>query len=99
MQDRRIAPRIRVEWPCSLRRRVGGPIAARTVDLGSVGMCVLTTRPLTEDEVLEFELTQQAISGKARVMRHEGHGTYALRFESLPGSALDELATLGVGRA
>ena len=99
MQDRRRAPRISVEWPCSLRRRVGGPIDARTVDLGSLGMCVLTQRPLTQDEVLDFELPEQALSGKARVMRHEGHGTYALRFESLPGPVLDELATLCVGRA
>ena len=99
MDDRRRAPRISVEWPCSLRRRVGGPIAARTVDLGSIGMCVLTPRPLIQDELLDFELTEQAISGKARVMRHEGHGTYGLRFESLPAPVLDELTTLCVGPA
>jgi hypothetical protein len=94
MQDRRRAPRTRVAWPCSLRRRVGEPIPARTVDLCPIGMCVLTPRPLSQDEVLDFELTERAISGKARVMRHEGHGTYGLRFEQLSESAVDELAAV-----
>ena len=96
MQDRRRAPRARVDWPCSFQRPVGGPIPARTMNLGPTGMRVLTRRPLIEDEVLDFRLTEREISGKARVMRHEGHGTYGLRFESLPRSVLDELTTICV---
>jgi hypothetical protein len=61
-----------------------------------MGMCVLPLRPLSQDEVLDFELTEQEIAGKARVMRQESHGTYALRFESLPTSVLEELRTLCV---
>jgi hypothetical protein len=96
MNDRRRAPRRRVELPCSLKRRVGSPIGARTVDLGPLGMCVMVERPLSQDEVLEFELAEPGISGKVRVMRHEGHATYGLRFESLPQSALQELNSMFV---
>ena len=94
MHDRRRAPRRSFEWPCSLQRPVGGPIPARTTNLGPTGMCVFTPRPLSQDEVLDFELTEKDISGTVRVMRHEGHGTYGLRFESLPKTALDELTTM-----
>jgi hypothetical protein len=69
-----------------LRRRSGSPIDARTVNLGPGGMCVATPRPLALDEVLDFDLPLAAadhVDGRARVLRHEGHGAYALRFEGL----------------
>ena len=96
MHDRRKAPRIPVTWPCSLSRHAGKPISGRTMDLGPEGMCVLTIRPLSVDEVLDFEVSEtgKQISGKARVMREEGHGTYGLRFESLSQSMRDELTTM-----
>ena len=94
MHDRRRAPRRPGEWRCSLQRPAGGPIPARAVNLGPTGMCVLTVRPLSQDEVLDFELTEEHISGKVRVMRQEGHATYGLRFESLPEAALNELTDM-----
>ena len=88
MHDRRKAPRIQVTWTCSLQRHVGGPIPGRTMDLGPEGMRVVTIRPLSVDEVLDFEVSETGtkISGEVRVMRQEGHGTYGLRFESLSES-------------
>ena len=75
---------------CTLHRRSGSPIPARTVDLGPGGMCVATQRPLTPDEVLSFELSPQ-ISGQARVLRPQGFSRYAVRFESLGEPARAEL--------
>jgi hypothetical protein len=51
---------------------------------------------LSVDEVLDFDVSEgeKEISGKARVMREEGNGTYGLRFESLPKSMRDELTTM-----
>jgi hypothetical protein len=69
-----------------LRRRSGSPIDARTVNVGPGGMCVSTPRPLALDEVLDFDLPladADHVDGRARVLRHEGHGAYALRFEGL----------------
>jgi hypothetical protein len=75
---------------CTLHRRTGSPIAARTVDLGRGGMCVATNRPLSPDEVLDFELSPQ-ISGRARVLRQQGYEIYAVRFEALGEPARAEL--------
>ena len=96
MHDRRNAPRIRVTWTCSLQRHVGRPIPGHTKDLGPDGMRVVTIRPLSVDEVLDFAVseTDKEISGAARVMREEGHGTYGLRFESLSKSMRDELTAM-----
>src|SRR5215207_8935631 len=90
MTERRRSPRVPVEMECTLHRRSGSPIAARTVDLGPGGMCVATTRPLSPDEVLNFELSPQ-ISGRARVLRQQGYERYAVRFESLAEPARAEL--------
>jgi PilZ domain len=84
--ERRRAPRTEIELPCLLRRRSGSPISAQTVNLGPGGMCVSTPRPLALDEVLDFDLPLTdagSVDGRARVLRHEGHGAYALRFEGL----------------
>jgi len=78
---------------CTLHRRSGSPIAARTVDLGPGGMCVATKRPLADDEVLSFELSPQ-IAGRARVLRQQGYHTYAVRFEALAQPAREELEGL-----
>jgi hypothetical protein len=78
---------------CTLHRRSGSPIAARTVDLGPGGMCVATKRPLAADEVLSFELSPQII-GRARVLRQQGYDTYAVRFEALAQPAREELEGL-----
>ena len=75
---------------CTLHRRSGSPIPARTVDLGPGGMCVASKRPLSPDEVVNFELSPQ-ISGRARVLRQQGWERYAVRFEALPEPARAEL--------
>ena len=90
MTERRKSPRAPVEMECTLQRRSGSPITARTVDLGPGGMCVATKRPLSPDEVLSFQLGPQ-INGRARVLRQQGWERYAVRFESLPDPARAEL--------
>jgi PilZ domain-containing protein len=84
-----------MEMACTLRRRRGSPIECRTVDIGPGGMCVATPRPLAADEVLQFELPPH-VSGQARVLRQQGHDTYAVRFEVLPEPARAELAALAL---
>jgi hypothetical protein len=84
---------------CTLRRFTGSPIPARTVDLGPGGMCVQCSRPLAMDEVLGFELAPPPsldVTGRARVLRQQGHDTYAVRFEALPEPALAELNALAL---
>ena len=83
--ERRRAPRSLVEMDCTLTRRIGSPIMATTVDLGSGGMSVATTRPLAVDEELGFDLPPlpfPLLSGRARVLRDQGHRIYGLRFEA-----------------
>jgi PilZ domain len=82
--ERRRAPRSLVAMDCTLTRRIGSPIAATTVDLGSGGMSVATPRPLAVDEELGFALLPlpfPLVSGRARVVRDQGGDVYALRFE------------------
>jgi hypothetical protein len=56
-------------------------------------MRVTTQRPLSTDEVLEFELpTGPGVRGRARVLRQQSYGVYALRFERLSDEARDALA-------
>jgi PilZ domain len=82
---------------CTLRRRTGSPIAAQTVDVGPGGMCVRCSRPLATDEVLGFELAPPPpINGRARVLRQQGHDTYAVRFEMLAEPALAGLNALAM---
>jgi hypothetical protein len=79
-------PRSEMVMPCLLRRRTGSAISVETVNVGPGGMCVLTKRPLAIDEVLDFDLAlagTDSVDGRARVLRQEGHGVYALRFEGL----------------
>jgi hypothetical protein len=72
--------------PCVLRRRTGSAISVETVNVGPGGMCIFTRRPLAIDEVLEFDLPlagTESVDGRARVLRQERPGVYALRFEGL----------------
>jgi PilZ domain len=83
--------------PCLLRRRTGSAISVETVNLGPGGMCILTKRPLAIDEVLEFDLSVAGtdhVDGHVRVLRQEGHGMYALRFEDLQAPTRERLQTL-----
>ena len=96
--QRRGAPRIAITLDLLLLRRRGNRIAGRTVDLGPGGMCVSTDRPLSVDEVVHFDLPLGAkhVEGGARVLRMQGHNTYALRFEELAAEDRD-LLTRAVG--
>ena len=76
---------------CTLKRRTGSPIEARTVDLGPGGMAVTTTRPLTPDEVVTFAVplsSGELLDGRARVLREQAYHVYALRFEGVSGPSL-----------
>jgi PilZ domain-containing protein len=92
-RDRRGSPRVSVEVQCTLHRRSGSPIVARTVDLGPGGMCVASKRPLAADEVLGFELPPR-IRGRVRVLRQQGFEIYAVRFEGLGAPEREELEGL-----
>ena len=97
MDERRGSPRVELECGCTLSRRFGSPVQGRTVDVGPGGMRVATQRPLSTDEVLEFELPPPAgpgVRGRARVLRQQGYGIYALRFERLSDEARAALARL-----
>jgi PilZ domain len=95
--ERRSSPRVDLECGCTLSRRFGAPVEARTVDVGPGGMRVATERPLTTDEVREFELPPPAgpgVRGRARVLRQQAYGVYALRFERLSDDARAALVRL-----
>ncbi len=83
MTERRNAPRARLALPCTLRRPTSSPIWAETIDVGEGGMSVRATRPLREDETIEFDLAEADVSGRARVVRHGSPRVYGLRFEPL----------------
>jgi hypothetical protein len=86
MAERRVSPRVELSVTCTLRRRSGTAIAAQTLDLGPGGMSVTTARPLATDEVLHFDLPLppgDVVDGRARVLREQAYGVYALRFEAL----------------
>ena len=87
-------PRTAMEVPCTLSRRSGSAITAQTVNLGPGGMRIRSERPLSPDEVLRFDLPDQAVDGRCRVLRQDGHRTYALRFEALPEPARERLDAL-----
>ena len=74
--DHRGAPRADIALPCTLRRPIGRPIVARTVNVGAGGMLVSTARPLTVDESLTFDLANldMPVNGHARVLRAEEGG-------------------------
>ena len=93
MPERRGTSRTAVSLPCTLHRRHGSAIAATTVDLGPGGMCVSCARPLATDEVLRFDLslTGGPVDGQARVLRQQGYGVYALRFERLVDGCRERL--------
>ena len=80
------APRARIELPCTLRRRAGSAIPARTIDLGPAGMRLTAERPLAADETVNFDLAnlRMRVAGLARVLRQQRADVYALRFERLP---------------
>jgi hypothetical protein len=93
-----LVPRAQIAVPCTLRRRVGAPIPAHTVDVGPDGMRVKTARPLAQDETVDFDLPNfdMRISGHARVQQQQRLNVYALRFEGLPAPMVRRLHALAI---
>jgi len=93
--DRRRNWRTDIAFECTLSRKTGKMIEARTLDIGPGGMRIKTSRPLATDELLEFELPERArINGRGRVLREQGYRIYAVRFEKLGDEARAEIAAL-----
>lgn len=92
------APRAAIELSCTLRRHLGSPIPAQTLEVGPRGMQVRSPRPLTEDETVGFELPNldMRLSGRARVIRQEHPHVYALLFEKLPDPMVRRLHALAI---
>jgi PilZ domain-containing protein len=83
VSERRKAQRARMALPCTLSRTTSSPIWAETIDVGEGGMSVRATRPLREDETIEFAIEDADVRGRARVLRHNSPRVYGLRFEGL----------------
>jgi len=93
--ERRRTWRTDIAVECTLSRKTGKTIEAKTLDIGPGGMRVRTNRPLAADELLEFELPERArINGRARVLREQGYRIFALRFEKLGDEARAEISSL-----
>jgi PilZ domain len=95
--ERRRAPRTPMEVACTLRRRIGSPIEARTRDLGPEGMCICSPRPLAVDELLRFDLAldgEPHVDGTVRVLRQQDLELYAVRFVVLSESKRGRLRAL-----
>ncbi|MEJ7824323.1 MAG: PilZ domain-containing protein [Solirubrobacteraceae bacterium] len=92
------APRAAIELSCTLRRHVGSPIPAHTLQVGPRGMRIRSPRPLTPDETVRFDLPNldMRVNGKARVIRQERPHIYALLFEGLPEPMLRRLHALAI---
>ena len=98
VSERRRAPRAELAVACKLHRRTGSAIDCETVEVGPGGMSVCSDRPLATDELLGFDLPQEAgtpLTGRARVLRQQAHRVYVLRFEHLQDAVragLEQLA-------
>jgi hypothetical protein len=92
------APRAEIELICTLRRSIGSPIPAQTLDVGPRGMHVRSPRPLTQDETVGFDLPNldMRVAGRARVIRQERPHVYSLRFEGLPEPMTRRLHALAI---
>jgi hypothetical protein len=92
------APRAQIALSCTLRRGIGSPIPAQTVDVGPRGMQVRSPRPLSEDETIVFDLPHldMRVAGHARVLREVLPHVYALRFENLPEPMIRRLHALAI---
>ena len=92
------APRAQVEMACTLRRTIGSPIPARTLDVGPRGMRIRSPRPLRPDETVGFELPDfdMRLDGRARVIAEELPHVYSLRFEGLPEPMIRRLHALAI---
>jgi hypothetical protein len=90
--EQRREPRAPVKVEIELERKVGRPVRVRTIDLGCGGALVRASRPLRVDEELHFDVTLPPhVDGTARVLRQDRLDVYAIRFEGIEPTSLDEL--------
>lgn len=94
MNERRQSPRARLALPCTLRRPTSSPIWAETIDVGEGGMSIRASRPLREEETVDFVLGDAEVAGRARVLRTPSPRVYGLRFEPLQARSRDRLRAL-----
>jgi hypothetical protein len=94
------APKAEIRIACTLRRSIGSPISAQTLELGPRGMRVQTPRPLSPDETVLFDIADldMRVNGQARVLRAERANVYALRFEALPEPMARRLHALAINK-
>ena len=94
------APKAEIRMACTLRRSIGSPISAQTLELGPRGMRVRTPRPLSPDETVLFDIADldMRVNGQARVLRAERSNVYALRFEGLPEPMARRLHALAINK-
>lgn len=92
------APRAQIALTCTLRRQIGSPIPAETMDVGPRGMRIRSPRPLMTDETIGFDLPDldMRLNGCARVIVEERPHVYALRFEGLPEPMVRRLHALAL---
>ena len=92
------APRAQIALDCTLRRHIGSPIPAMTLDVGPRGMRIRSPRPLRCDETIAFDLPglDMRLAGRALVICEERPHVYALRFENLPEPMLRRLHALAI---
>lgn len=92
------APRAQIALTCTLRRQIGSPIPAETMDVGPRGMRIRSPRPLMADETIGFDLPDldMRLNGRARVIVEERPHVYALRFEGLPEPMVRRLHALAL---
>ncbi|MGH2897465.1 MAG: PilZ domain-containing protein [Solirubrobacteraceae bacterium] len=90
------APKAPIAMGCTLRRGIGSPIPATTLEIGPRGMQVRSARPMSLDETVDFELPDlgMRVGGTARVLRIDRPNVYALRFERLPEPMVGRLHAL-----
>ena len=94
------APKTSIAMSCTLRRGIGSPIRAQTLEIGPRGMQVRSQRPMSLDETVGFEIPElgMRVSGRARVLRVERANVYALRFEGLPEPMVRRLHALATSQ-
>src|SRR5262245_45142135 len=98
MPERNRSPRAQIALPCTLRRRIGSPIAAETVEGGPERMSIASPRPLAADETVTFAPPDldMRVTGSARVTSQQRHNVYMLRFEHLPEPMVKRLHALAI---
>ncbi len=92
------APRAQIALACTLRRTIGSPIPAQTLDVGPRGMRIRSPRPLRPDETVGFDLPDldMRLNGRARVIAEQRPHVYSLRFEGLPEPMIRRLHALAI---